>query len=231
MSLVALVPARGGSKGITRKNLALCGDRALLDWTAESALKSGAIDRAILSTDDAEIAAAGRIFGLEVPFMRPAEIAGDTTPMIDVMRHALAFLRGEGGKVEALILLQPTSPFRRAHHVSAAVQRFLETRADTLVSIVRVPHRFVPEAQMRREGEGLVPYLGGSVGKTRRQEKEILFGRNGPAVLIVRAGVLDAGALYGDFAVGYEMDEIDSLDIDTPADLELADHLMRTGYR
>jgi CMP-N,N'-diacetyllegionaminic acid synthase len=230
MTLAALIPARGGSKGILRKNLALCGDRSLLDWTAESALDSGVIDRTILSTDDDEIAEAGETLGLEVPFRRPAELAGDGALMLGVMQHCLAFLRGDGVDVEALVLLQPTSPFRRAHHVREAVRQFRARQAATLVSVVRVPHRFVPEGQMREQDGRLVPYLSGDIGKTRRQDKETLYGRNGPVVLIVRSSVLDSNALYGDPTVGYEMDEITSIDIDTPEDLRFADHLMRTGY-
>jgi CMP-N,N'-diacetyllegionaminic acid synthase len=230
MTLAALIPARGGSKGILRKNLAVCGDRSLLAWTAQSALESGVIDRAILSTDDDEIAKAGEALGLEVPFRRPAELAGDGALMLGVMQHCLAYLRRDGVDVEALILLQPTSPFRRAHHVREAVQQFRARQAATLVSVVRVPHRFVPEGQMRQQDGRLVPYLGGDIGKTRRQDKETLYGRNGPVVLIVRSSVLDSNALYGDPTVGYEMDEITSIDIDTPEDLRFADHLLRTGY-
>jgi CMP-N,N'-diacetyllegionaminic acid synthase len=230
MTLAALIPARGGSKGIARKNLALCGGRSLLDWTAEAALGSGVIDTAILSTDDDEIAESGKALGLDVPFRRPAELAGDGALMLGVMQNCLAYLRSSRMDVEALVLLQPTSPFRRAHHVREAVQKFRARQAATLVSVVRVPHRFVPEGQMREQDGKLVPYLGGDIGKTRRQDKEILYGRNGPVVLIVRSAVLDSNTLYGDPTVGYEMDEISSIDIDTPEDLRLADHLRRTGY-
>lgn len=230
MMIAALIPARGGSKGIPHKNLAMCGDRSLLGWTADAALRSGVIDRAILSTDDDEIAAAGIALGLEAPFRRPPELSNDGALMIGVMQHALAALRAEGAEVEALVLLQPTSPFRRPHHVREAVERFRAVKAATLVSVVRVPHRFVPESQMREQDGRLAPYFGVEVGTTRRQDKETLFGRNGPAVLIVRSAVLDAGALYGHPTVGYEMDEIASIDIDAAQDLRLADHLMRTGY-
>jgi CMP-N,N'-diacetyllegionaminic acid synthase len=230
VTLAALIPARGGSKDIPRKNLARCGNRSLLEWTAEAALESGVIDRAILSTDDDEIAKAGEALGLDVPFRRPAELAGDGALMLGVMQHCLAYLRSGGADVEALVLLQPTSPFRRAHHVRDAVQLFRARRAATLVSVVRVPHRFVPEGQMREQDGKLVPYLGGDIGKTRRQDKETLYGRNGPVVLIVGSSVLDSDALYGDPTVGYEMDEITSIDIDTAEDLRFADHLMRTGY-
>jgi CMP-N,N'-diacetyllegionaminic acid synthase len=230
MSLVALIPARGGSKGIPRKNLALCGGRSLLHWTAEAAIQSGVIDRAILSTDDQEIAEYGLALGLEVPFLRPADLAGDAALMLGVMQHCLAELRGAGEAVEAIVLLQPTSPFRRAHHVRESVAKFRSMQAQTLVSVVAVPHRFVPEGQMREKDGLLSPYFGGEIGKTQRQAKEFLYARNGPAVLIVRSSVLDEGLLYGDTIVGYEMDEISSLDIDAPEDLRLADHLLRTDF-
>lgn len=230
MSLVALIPARGGSKGIPRKNLALCGGRSLLDWTAEAALHSGVIDRAILSTDDHEIAEKGRALGLDVPFLRPVHLAGDSALMLGVMQHCLAELRRGGEAIEAIVLLQPTSPFRRAHHVRESVARFRDMQAETLVSVVRVPHRFIPEGQMREKDGRLSPYFGGGIGKTQRQAKELLYARNGPAILISRSSMLDAGLLYGDRIIGYEMDEFSSLDIDTPEDLRLADHLLRTDF-
>jgi len=150
--------------------------------------------------------------------------------MLGVMQHCLAELRRLGETVEAIVLLQPTSPFRRARHVRESIAKFRETQAQSLVSVVRVPHRFVPEGQMREKDGFLSPYFGGDIGRTTRQEKELLFARNGPAVLIVRSSVLDAGLLYGDCIVGYEMDELSSLDVDTPEELRLADHLLRTGY-
>ena len=227
MTLVGVIPARGGSKGITGKNLAHCAGRPLLAWTAEAAIASGVLARVILSTDDEEIAAAGRLMKLETPFMRPREIAGDSAPMLPVLRHALEYLRDEGSLPEAIVLLQPTSPLREARHVAEAVEHFRSREAATLVSTLRVPHRFAPASLMRERDGRLEPYFGGSVGPLRRQDKDILWARNGPAILIVRSDVLDAGELYGDPTVGYPMDEQSSLDIDEPADLALADLLLR----
>lgn len=225
--MIGLVPARGGSKSIPRKNLAPCGGQSLLAWTAQAARDSGVLSRVLLSTDDAEIAEAGRALGLEVPFMRPAELADDAAPMLPVMRHALAFLRDAGEQPDALLLLQPTSPLRTARHVAEAVDRFRESGAATLVSVMRVPHRFVPSSLMREEAGRLTPYDGATLGPLRRQEKEALLARNGPAILIVSARTLDEGRLYGDSTIGYEMDERSSLDVDAPEDLALADLLLR----
>lgn len=227
MVLVGLIPARGGSKGIPRKNLAPCAGRPLLAWTAEAALGSGVLTRVILSTDDEEIAAAGRSMNLETPFMRPREIADDSAPMLLVLRHALEHLRGEGLEPDAIVLLQPTSPLRGARHIAGAVDRFQSSGAATLVSTMRVPHQFAPASLMRETSGQLEPYLGGVVGPLRRQDKELLWARNGPAILIVRREVLAAGELYGDPTIGYPMDERSSVDVDEPADLRLADLLLR----
>ena len=229
--LIGLIPARGGSKGIPGKNLMLCGGKPLLAWTAQAARASGVLDRVILSTDDDKIAETGRLFGLEVPFLRPPELAADDTPMLSVMAHALHALRADIHEIEGIVLLQPTSPFRRGHHIAHAVELFRMRNAATVVSVVRVPHAFVPSSLMRSEEGMLRPYEAGEIGPTRRQDKATLFARNGPAVLIVRPQMIDGGHLYGDPTYGYEMNEVDSIDIDTPEDLRLADHLMRTNWQ
>ena len=227
--LVAVVPARGGSKGIPRKNVVDLAGRPLLAYTADAALGSGVLDRALLSTDDPTIAAVGADLGLEVPGLRPAALAQDDTPMIDVLQHTLAVLRGEQCEPEALVLLQPTSPLRSAAHIRNAVATFRAENPASLVSVTRVPHRFGPNALMRQVDGALLP-LGSDHGPLRRQEKPILFARNGPSVLIVRPAVLDTGRLYGDPTIGFEMREIESLDIDEPEDLQLADFLLRHGW-
>jgi CMP-N-acetylneuraminic acid synthetase len=187
------------------------------------------LDRVLLSTDDPEIAAAGRDLGLETPFLRPGDIADDQSPMLVVMQHTLSHLQAEGTQVEAIVLLQPTSPLRTARHIQEAVARYRAAGAATLVSVVRVPHRFTPASLMREvEGE-LRPYSSGALAPLRRQEKEIVFARNGPAILIVRPDVLLSNRMYGEPIVGYEMDERSSVDVDDLADLELAELLIGTN--
>ena len=112
--VLGLVPARGGSKGLPGKNARELAGRPLLAYTAEAARASGVIDRLVLSTDAADIAGAGRAAGLEVPFMRPAALAADDTPMLPVIRHAVDALAAGGWQPEIVVLLQPTSPLRRA---------------------------------------------------------------------------------------------------------------------
>lgn len=225
MNAVALIPARGGSKGIPRKNLTLLGGRPLIAWTIESALASGVFDRLIVSTDDPEIAEVARREGADVPFLRPAEFSGDVAPAIGVIRHALEALGlGLVDSSSIVAYLQPTSPFRTAAQLREAAALFEDHRPDTLVSVQRVPHNMVPGVQMAPVGAGHPLWLESPAGQVlRRQEKAVTFARNGPAILIVSVrDVLEHGRLYGKRVLGYEMDRLSSLDIDDPLDLDMA---------
>jgi CMP-N-acetylneuraminic acid synthetase len=230
MRAFGLIPARGGSKGILRKNLVRLAGRPLLAYTADAARLSARLERTMLSTDDAEIAAAGRALGLDVPFMRPADLAEDSAPMLPVVQHALAAMTEAGSRPDAIVLLQPTSPFRRAEHIDAALELLEQTGADSVVSVMEVPHQFNPVSVMRLEGERLLPYIGDST-VSGRQQKPQLFARNGPAVLAVRAGVVERNSLYGDDCRPLLMNPEDSLDIDTPWDLSIARVLMAARSR
>jgi CMP-N-acetylneuraminic acid synthetase len=219
MDVVALVPARGGSRGIPRKNLAPAAGKPLIGWTLDAARASRAVTRTVVSTDDDEIASLAGEHGVEV-LRRPAELAGDETSMLDVVRHAL----GELAPIDALVLLQPTSPLRRAQHIDDCVALLVDSGADGVVSVVEVPHRFEPGSLMSMDGERLVR-LGESA--PIRQDKPVLYARNGPAVLALRPDRL-GDDLYGGDCRAYVMEPRDSLDVDDAFDLELAGLLLRT---
>lgn len=226
--ILAVIPARGGSKGIPFKNLALLGGRPLIAWTIAAAKAAHGLDRIIVSTDDENIAAVAREHGAEVPFLRPAEFSGDNAPALDVIAHALKELRSQDGEpYDAVAYLQPTSPFRSAAQLTEAIDLFTRERPDTLVSVTTVPHNMVPSSVMHAVGQSGPLMLEAPVGqKLRRQEKERLFARNGPAILIVSASdAMLRGQLYGERVLGFEMDRLSSLDIDDPIDLEMARHL------
>ncbi|MBI3709317.1 MAG: acylneuraminate cytidylyltransferase family protein [Proteobacteria bacterium] len=223
--VLGLVPARGGSKSIPRKNVALLAGRPLLAYTAEPALRARRLDRVLLSTDDPAIAEAGRGLGLQVPFLRPSELARDDTPMLPVMIHALDWCAAQNINVAAVVLLQPTSPLRRAADIDATVDMLFDRAAETVVSVVEVPHRYSPASVMSMADGRLSPFLSGPM-ILRRQDKPRVYARNGPAVLVVRAEVLRRGELYGTPTCGYVMDEDSSLDIDEAADLERAEFLL-----
>jgi CMP-N,N'-diacetyllegionaminic acid synthase len=225
MQVLGVIPARGGSKGIPDKNLRVVGGRPLLAYTADAVRASRRMAHAIVSTDSLAIADAARAIGLEVPFLRPPELADDDAPMLPVLQHALREMAHRGRAADAVVLLQPTSPLRRAEHIDEAIAQLERTGADSVVSVVEVPHQFSPASVMRLEDGRLRPYEAGPT-LTRRQDKPRVYARNGPAVLAVRAHVLEAGSLYGDDCRPYVMRLGDSLDIDTPDDLELAELLL-----
>lgn len=225
-AVLGLIPARGGSKTIPGKNLVSLLGKPLLAYTAEAALASKSLDRVLVSTDDDAIAAAARDMGLDVPFIRPADLAGDETPMLPVIAHALKWCESDGMAVTAVVLLQPTSPLRQARHIDGAVGQLLDFDAETVVSVVAVPHRYAPESAMTTSDGRLTPFSDGPM-ILRRQDKLLVYARNGPAVLAVRTEVIRRGALYGDPTLGYEMDATSSLDIDEPEDLWLAEQYIR----
>jgi CMP-N-acetylneuraminic acid synthetase len=218
VDVLALIPARGGSKGIPRKNLAPLGGRPLLTWTVEAALGSRAVTRTVVSTEDDEIAAAARELGAEM-LARPPALAADDTPMQPVIAHALDELEAP----EVLVLLQPTSPLRRAEHVDEAVDLLLASGADSVVSVVEVPHRYRPGSLMAMDGDRLVRLADDHAGT--RQEKPLVYARNGPAVLALRPDRIGTD-LYGGDCRPYVMGARESLDVDEPFDLELAELLL-----
>jgi len=225
MNVLGVIPARGGSKGIPTKNLApLCG-RPLLAYTADAVNDSKKLTRTIVSTDDERIADCARSLGLEVPFIRPSSLAADDAPMLPVLQHAISAMRADGFETDMVVLLQPTSPLRRAQHIDAAIDWLQRVRGDSVVSVIEVPHQFNPTSVMRVEEGLLKPFLDSPLA-TRRQDKPKLFARNGPAVLAVHTHVLDGGSLYGDEVWPLLMTAEDSLDIDTPWDLRLAESII-----
>ena len=199
----------------------------MLAYTVEAAQASSGLTRVVVSTEDEEIATAARRLGVEVPFLRPANLAGDETPMFDVLTDLIATLeQREQYRPDILVLLQPTSPFRRAEHIDAAIDLLRSSGADSVVTVVPVPHQFTPSSLVQLQGDRLVPWTE-EPAPSRRQDKPLLFARNGPAVLAVRTRVVTgAKALYGADTRGLVMSREDSFDIDDQCDLGVAELLM-----
>ncbi|OHA07009.1 MAG: hypothetical protein A3B34_00130 [Candidatus Sungbacteria bacterium RIFCSPLOWO2_01_FULL_54_21] len=228
MEILGIIPARGGSKSIPMKNLALLAGKPLLAYACSAAAASRRITRVIVSTDDEKIAATARACGADVPFMRPAELAADDTPALPVILHALNHLEKEEQYApDIVVYLQPTSPLRRAGDIDGAIAALEQSGADSAVCVVEVPHQFGPASVMVMEGGMLKPYETGP-HVLRRQDKQKIYARNGPAVLAIkRATLMEKNSLYGDTIVPYIMPPEYSLDIDTPLDLELAEFLLK----
>jgi CMP-N-acetylneuraminic acid synthetase len=230
---LGVIPARGGSKTLPRKNLLPVAGAPLIHYTFCAARKSQRLTRIVLSTDDAEIAALARQAGLEVPFMRPAELAEDDTAMLPVIQHAVRALEGEGYRPDVVVILQPTSPLRREEHIDAAIDLLLSTGADSVISVVEVPHQFNPISVMRIEGDRLVPFVPGEGTRVlRRHEKPRVYARNGAAVYAVRYSVLmSEGSLFGDNCRPLVMEREESIDVDDEFDLFVAGALLDQRHR
>lgn len=226
MMFLGLIPARGGSKGIPRKNIAPCAGKPLLWYTCEAALKCTALNRVVLSTDDAEIGALGQKLGVEVPFLRPAKIAGDETPSIAVIQNIMEWLDADKSEIDAIVLLQPTSPLRTSRNIDEACALYRESGAKTVVSVTLIPHRYHPQSLMQIKDGRVLPYQGDRIVPQRRQDLMPLYARNGPAILICSTEVLRGGSLYGEPTFAYVMSEEQSIDIDTLYDLKIAESLL-----
>ncbi len=222
MRVLGVIPARGGSKGIPGKNLVPVAGKPLMAWTCQAALESELVTDVVVTTDDARIAQAARQQGVDDAITRPADLAADDSPMLPVLQHAVTEFESRRGPVDVVVLLQPTSPLRRGAHIDAAVQLLQDSGADTVVSVVEVPHHFNPGSLMSLESGRLSPY-GGGVTAVRRQDKPVLYARNGPAVLAVRRQVLAASdSLYAGDCRAFIMTPEESVDVDTHWDLALA---------
>lgn len=220
MRVVGVITARGGSKRVPGKNIRMCAGKPLLGWTCEAALGARLLDRVILSTDDKAIAEVGSNFGVEVPFLRPSNLAADDTPTVDVLIHLLNWL-GDQESIGAIVLLQPTSPLRTASDIDGAIELFLTSKADGVVSTTRVSNSFGAGKLMECDDVGEVKH---ATLDLPPQDRLVL--RNGPAVLVVRPTTLRSGKLYGLRTLSYQMPQERSVDIDTPFDFLIAELLL-----
>lgn len=221
--VLALVPARGGSKGIPDKNIRPLGGHTLLHYAAQAALASGVVDRTVLTTDSDRVAAEGRRAGIEVPFMRPAALAQDDTPMLPVIEHAVNALTGDGWEPEMVVLLQPTSPLRTGAHIRTAVQALRDTGADSVVTVIELPRHLSPDYVMRIEEGRLVPFLPEGTRITRRQDTRPAFVRDGTAYVFWTRTLGEMRSIYGEHCHPLVIPARESITIDTPDDWEAAE--------
>lgn len=227
--ILAVVPARGGSKGIKRKNLYPVNGKPLIQYTIEAGLNSDMISRLIVNSEDKEIIEFAKKQGIEV-FVRPEKFAQDTTPMKDVLMHQLAFLREkEGYQPDYLVLLQPTSPLRTSEHIDEALKVMIDSGCDALVSVEETPHLHSPYSVMKLNEEGNLEFFISEGQKyTCRQDKPKFFSRNGAAIYAVKTDTyLETESLYGTKCAPYVMASEDSIDIDSLKDVYLVEAMMR----
>ena len=221
-TVLAIVPARGGSKGLPRKNVLPVGGKPLVAWPVGAARASRQVDRVVVSTDDAEIAAAAVAAGGEVPFMRPAELAGDTAATMDVVRHVLARLGEAGDTFDYVVLLEPTSPLTEGSDIDRAlgILHASRDRADAIVGVSRVEAAH-PEYDVRLGDDGIIrPYAVPDFRSLRRrQEIEELYFLEGSLYASCARALLREGSFYHARTLGYSVPRWKSLEVDELMDL------------
>jgi CMP-N-acetylneuraminic acid synthetase len=226
MTVLAIVPARAGSKGLPGKNERPLAGKSLVARAAEAARDSGVVDRLVLSTDSERIAELGRQAGLEIPFLRPAELATDDSPMQPVIEHAVIHVEQDGYHPDVVLVLQPTAPLRTGAHIAQAIAMLLETGADSVVSVVEIPKHFSPHYAMRIAGGRLEPFLPEGDAVTRRQDVEPAYSRDGTVYAVRRDVLVERHDLYGSDCRPLVIPAGESVNIDSPADWAAAEALL-----
>ncbi len=235
MKVLGVITARGGSKGLPGKTLRPLAGKPLIAHTIDTARDAQAFDRVILSTDDEAIAAVARTRGCEVPFMRPVELARDETPHLPVLQHAVQWLAVHARYApDAVMILQPTSPLRRAEDIRASIALLESSGADSVVSVSEVPAHYNPMRTLRVDARGFAALFvtGEPVGRriNRRQDMPVAWTMNG-AIYLFRTGVLSAAepGLYGDRTAAHVMPPEFGISIDTLDDWNQAELALRRG--
>ncbi|MEX2483767.1 MAG: acylneuraminate cytidylyltransferase family protein [Brumimicrobium sp.] len=223
MKPLVVIPARGGSKGVPRKNIKVLGGKPLIQWTIEEARKIFDDDVVCVSTDDVEIKKTVENSGLAVPFLRPDELATDTAGSYEVLLHAVQFYEEQGYHPDTLVLLQPTSPFRTVQHIKAALSLF-EQQLDMVVSVKETKSN--PYYVLREEDENGFLVKSKTSHATRRQDVPKVWELNG-AIYIINIKSLKKQPLNKfKRVIKYEMNELSSHDIDSPLDWIIAESII-----
>lgn len=225
---LAIIPARGGSKGIPKKNIYPVAGHPLIYYTiraAKKAQEAGAVDRVIVSTDSEEIAEIAREAGAEVPFIRPEELASDGSKSADLMIHAVQFYRDRQIYYDDIVLLQPTSPLRSSRDIVEAVELYDKKQGKSLVSCYREESVSEYNAYRIKDDMGIALHADHNKGK-RRQDLPELYVRNGAVFITDVAYLLESGLVISEEPVVYVMPKERSVNIDTRYDMELTEWMM-----
>lgn len=225
--ILAIIPARGGSKGIPRKNIKELNGKPLIAYAIEEALRSKYIDKVIISTEDEEISKISKKYNAEVPFLRPKELAKDDTPGIDPILHAVKWLHDKSSDFDYIICLQCTSPFRKVEQIDEALEKLINKEADSIVSVCE--SEVSPYWMKKMENELMNDFLDDIPFYPRRQDAPQVYRLNG-AIYIAKTEMLVKNKnWYTENTLAYVMDRKSSLDIDDMIDFKFAEFLMKDG--
>ena len=229
MKIICIIPARGGSKGIPKKNIIDVRGKPLIAYSIEPAIEAmelGLIDKVIVSTDSIEIADISKKYGAEIPFLRPDDISGDKAKSIEFIEHALSFYKNLGINYDAVLLLQPTSPLRTLEDLISALKLFVESNNDSLISAYE--EEYINDLviyKLSEDGKTSIPVNQLHNKGVRRQEHGSLYVRNG-CIYISSTELISKGYVIGAAPLMYTMDKNKSVNVDTLEDLELLRKLL-----
>ena len=225
---IAIIPARGGSKRLPGKNIKLLGDKPLIAWTIEAAIKSNIFDHIFVSTDSEEIASVSRDYGAKVPFLRPAELSSDTATTNDVVTHLISWFEKEySQEVSNIAILQPTSPLRNAQHIQEAFKVMEMKRAKAVVSVCELEHpiQFCNQLGVDGSMDGFIE----PSDMKRTQDLDSTYRLNGAIYFLSREYANRLSELYSEGTYSYIMGLKSSIDIDVDLDFKLAEFFITNG--
>lgn len=232
MRILGIIPARGGSKGVPGKNIKLLDGKPLLQYTSEIALESQYLAAVILSSDDNQIIKVAKSLGIQVPFLRPEELAQDTTPTIDVIIHALRWYENQAIFFDAVCLLQVTSPFRTVAFLDKAIEKFITSGCDSLVSVQKVPHEYNPHWTFEVNTKGNLKVATGEEKIiSRRQDLPDAYHRDGSIYIMKTEVLLQQHSLYGKNTSFIESPPEFYVNIDMVADWEKAEQIIKNKQK
>ncbi len=228
LNILGIIPARGGSKGIPKKNIKILGDKPLIYYTIKSAKRSVYITDLIVSTDDLEIAKIAESCGANVPFIRPKELALNETPMLPVLRHAVDFMEKNKNIIfDYIVILQPTSPFRLPEDIDKTIEVIIEKGADSAVSLVEVESQFHPMKMKKFEEQRVLSYTIDEPEGINRQDLPKVYRRSSAVYVQKRDLIVKKNQLYGDYIVGHIVPAERYIDIDNEFDWLKAEYMLK----
>lgn len=228
--ILTIIPARGGSKGLPRKNIKNLLGKPLIAYTIEAAKNCSVKSRVIVSTDDEEIAGIAKKFGAEIPCMRPKQLADDSSSTIDCVKHMLKFLKTtENYNPDYIMLLQCTSPLRSKENIEEAYLKLKNSNYDGVVSVCEYDHN--PYWASVFDGERLKYFIDNGKKINRRQDLPEVYRINGAIYLVKTEALLRENTFEVNELLGYKMSRNSSIDIDNALDFKIAEFLLKEGEK
>ncbi len=228
MKILAIIPARGGSKGVPRKNIKLLAGKPLLKYTSSVALNSSLLSKVIVSTDDDEIISVAKTLGIETPFKRPSDLATDSASSLSVILHALEYFESKNVHFDAVCLLQVTSPFRTVEFLNKALHEFIKSDADSLISVQEVPHEYNPHWCFELDkNEHFKIATGETEIISRRQDLPKAYHRDGSIYITKTKTLKEQNSLFGKRIAHIVSPKEFYVNIDTMDDWKKAEELVK----